>query len=265
LGAWGTAIFSDDLASDIRGDWRDLIGDGMTPEAATQRILSDYAASLNDPDESSVVWLALALTQWKTGRLLDDVGRTAIDVIDRGADLHRWETPQLRSAREKVLAKTRSQLLSPQPEARKLPKRRRSETPFAPGDVVRYSHSEGCNFLFWVTRNQTDKGGEYSQVECLDFVGDDPPTLDKAIRLPAMERRYVPRSDGSVHEPDRLGFVLLHASSIPDDRIAVLGNRPRPARRPTHSLIVVDVKQLEDILVPFLPGGDHIPRRQRTK
>ena len=60
-------------------------------------------------------------------------------------------------------------------------------------------------------------------------------------------------------------FLLLDASSIPDDRIAVLGNRPRPARKPPHSLIVVLAKQLDDMLVPLLPGGHHIPRRQRTK
>ena len=37
MGTWGVAIFSDDLAADIRGDFRELIGDGLTPSEATAR------------------------------------------------------------------------------------------------------------------------------------------------------------------------------------------------------------------------------------
>jgi len=73
VGAWGAAIFSDDLAADIREDWRDHIGDGMTPAAATQQILTDYADAAADPDESGVVWLALAVSQWRTGRIVPGV------------------------------------------------------------------------------------------------------------------------------------------------------------------------------------------------
>jgi len=63
MGAWGVAIFSDDLAADIRSDFRELIGDGLTPSEATDLLKAEYASSLFDPHEMPVFWIALALTQ----------------------------------------------------------------------------------------------------------------------------------------------------------------------------------------------------------
>ena len=42
MGAWGTAIFSDDTAADIRGDYKDYIGDGLSPIAAKEKILLEW-------------------------------------------------------------------------------------------------------------------------------------------------------------------------------------------------------------------------------
>ena len=156
MGAWGTAIFSDDVAADIREDWRDHIGDGLSPEAATQQVLADYADAVQDQDESGVVWLALAVCQWRTGRIVQSVLDRAIEIIDDGSDLRRWEweqQPRQRQARAQVLAKTRDLLLSPPPEPRRIPRRRRSETLFGPGDVLSYRHRSGREFVFWIESN----------------------------------------------------------------------------------------------------------------
>ena len=108
MGAWGTAIFSDDLAVGIREEWRDYIGDGLTPEEATRQILADYADAAADQDEAGVVWLALAVSQWRTGRLVPEVLARAIEIIDSGSDLRRWQSEDARQhrARARVLAKT---------------------------------------------------------------------------------------------------------------------------------------------------------------
>ena len=63
MGAWGPALFSDDLACDVRDEYRGLIEDGIDDDAATRQILNSQADALNDPDEGPVVWLALAVTQ----------------------------------------------------------------------------------------------------------------------------------------------------------------------------------------------------------
>jgi hypothetical protein len=52
VGTWGPAIFSDDLAADIRGEFKDHIGDGMSAEEATAVLLDEYRESIADPDSS---------------------------------------------------------------------------------------------------------------------------------------------------------------------------------------------------------------------
>jgi len=90
MGTWGTAIFSDDTASDVRDEFRDLIGEGLSTEQATDKLLRQYAPSLDDPDDGPPFWLGLAVTQWKSGRLLERVKEKALEIIDSGADLKRW-------------------------------------------------------------------------------------------------------------------------------------------------------------------------------
>ena len=38
MGAWGTSLFADDNACDLREDYRDLIGDGLNGPEATDRL-----------------------------------------------------------------------------------------------------------------------------------------------------------------------------------------------------------------------------------
>ncbi len=54
MGAWGTAIFSDDTASDVRDDYRDHVGDGLSGIEATDRLLNEWLDTLPDPDEGPV-------------------------------------------------------------------------------------------------------------------------------------------------------------------------------------------------------------------
>ena len=65
MGTWGTPIFSDDFAMDLRREFRDTIGYGKSPADATAELIVAYEEVLTDPDESCVFWLALAAaTTW---------------------------------------------------------------------------------------------------------------------------------------------------------------------------------------------------------
>ncbi|MFO0942159.1 MAG: hypothetical protein U0930_15590 [Pirellulales bacterium] len=118
MGVSGVAIFSDDLAADLREDFREFIRDGLSSSQAMQRLMIEYAASLNDPEEMPVFWIALALSQWKLGRLEERTQQMALKIIDEGADIERWDDPKDRANRQMVLDKTRIQLLSEPPAAR---------------------------------------------------------------------------------------------------------------------------------------------------
>jgi hypothetical protein len=94
MGACGAAIFSDDLATNIRSDYTDQIGQGISSAEATRRLIQEYRPDA-DPDDGPVFWLvfrlAVAATQWRPGRLDELVKSRALQVIDGGTNLRRWE------------------------------------------------------------------------------------------------------------------------------------------------------------------------------
>lgn len=44
MGAWGTGLFQDDTACDIREDYKDHLGNGLSGPEAVARILAEYKA-----------------------------------------------------------------------------------------------------------------------------------------------------------------------------------------------------------------------------
>src|SRR5262249_47710628 len=71
VGTWGTALYSDDLASDLRNDFRGLIGQGLSSNEALDRLSSEYSSLLADADSAPVFWLAVADTAWRLGRPIE--------------------------------------------------------------------------------------------------------------------------------------------------------------------------------------------------
>lgn len=98
MGAWGPGIFSDDVAEDIRSDYRELLEDQVPDDEATRRIIGSY--EVLDSDEEHVLWLALAAAQASLGRLDDAVKQRALDVIDHGRRLERWVEARTTRAQE---------------------------------------------------------------------------------------------------------------------------------------------------------------------
>jgi hypothetical protein len=45
MGVWGTAIFSDDLAADLRDDYRAMIGDVLSGPEASDLLLREWMPS----------------------------------------------------------------------------------------------------------------------------------------------------------------------------------------------------------------------------
>ncbi|MBL8820079.1 MAG: hypothetical protein JNL58_28910 [Planctomyces sp.] len=184
MGTWGVAIFSDDLAADLRDDFRELIGDGLTSTEATDRLLEEHKSSLEDPDEMPVFWIALAAAQWKLGRLEDRTRQMALQLIDNGADLARWDNPKDRAKREVVLAKTREELLSVQPPAKRIPRTIRESNDWKHGELIGFRLLSGKWTVLRVIGHHTDKGGQFAVCELLDWVDDQLPPPEKIDGLP---------------------------------------------------------------------------------
>lgn len=197
MGAWGTGVFSDDLAADLRADYRDAIMDGKPHADAVELLAEKYHQSIGDPEEAPVFWLALAATAWDLGRLDDQLRTTALTIIDDGRDLDRWEGAKDRHARQTALSKLAEKLSRPQKPPTKLKRKPRFVTDWKPDEVVGFQQRTGQWLLLHVVGVRSGELGDFPVVNLLDWSGKSVPpdqvALEQAriIWLPATKDRLV--------------------------------------------------------------------------
>jgi len=141
MGCWGSGIYENDTADDLKEDFLEGLRKGKTPEEVTKEMIEEADAYNIFDWEGVAFWLALADQQWKRGVLLDEVKRMALDLIDNHSEILPEE--QLigifnEKKRKKALMKLKEQLLSPQPPVKlpKVPKLYKCEWKI--GDVFSY-------------------------------------------------------------------------------------------------------------------------------
>jgi len=235
MGTTGPAIFSDDLACDIRSEFRELIGDGLSPQEATDKIIADYTQSgtPTDPDEGPTFWIALAATQWKCGRLLDSVKAKALSSIE--PDLNRWRASAVGDAaaaeklvarRKAALDKFKAQLLSPQPKPTKIPKTYHDRTDWEIGHLVSYRLNSTRFIVVRVIGIEEHRKSRIALCDIAQWVGD---TLPSAAELSAMPRRRDIRFDPVVpFDREHNGKMALYSykpTDFPTERLKVIAKQ----------------------------------------
>lgn len=238
MGAWGPALFSDDTACDVREDYRECIGNGLSGPEATDRLCLEWQSSIDDPDDGSVFWLALAATQWNCGRLEDRVRVKALEIIAGGENLNRWQDqPQLLKKRKEVLAKLKEQLESPQPPEKRIAKRFCDSCEWEVGEMIGYQLRSGLWVLLRVIHYHSDKGGTSPICELLDWRGEEIPTLDVLQSL--LVRRTIPGA--LTGRPDEVVRFMIGRTSVrelPKERVRRLGIKLEPfQKRPASARV----------------------------
>src|SRR5580704_2882307 len=138
MGAWGTSLFADDNAGDLREDYRDLIGEGLSGPQATDRLVEGWAPEANDAYYAATFWLALAVTQWKCGRLEERVKQRALQAVADGSALAPWQGSKDERKRRAILETLRLQIASPQPPVSKIKRRVLCTCSWEPTELVAY-------------------------------------------------------------------------------------------------------------------------------
>jgi hypothetical protein len=192
MGAWGTAIFSDDLAADVRGEWRELLLDGAETEAAAATVKERFGHALEDEDDSIVFWLAFAAAQMETGRLQDEVRDRALASIASGGDVERWaeDDPVLARQRQRVLDRLADKLKGPQPKPKRLRRPKPLGVSFELGDVIRLRSESGKREALAVVVAQNDgfpRGTVNPVVELLAWDGGALPTRAEMRTMPKVK------------------------------------------------------------------------------
>ena len=234
MGAWGTALYSDDTACDVRDSYRDLIGDGLSGPQATDTLLREWRDALSDIDEASVFWLALADTQWRCGRLEQRVKQKALDIIENRSDLRRWEEDaKLLDKRVAVLLRLRTQLVSRQPPERAIAKRYRDTCDWQVGEIISYLLPSEKLLLLRVIGHHRDKGGTAPVCEILDWLGDEIPKEDTIKHLPVKEGQ--PPWNGQ----SQFMVGRLREKELPIERVERLNVRVEPSQKPGGYLVLL--------------------------
>ncbi|RJU02433.1 hypothetical protein D6T65_07565 [Arthrobacter frigidicola] len=107
MGSWGTEIFDNTDASDVRREFEDHLAKGATLEEATARIRSDFgvdgAFALSRGAKDNDVWLGLAAVHHERGHSSPAVAARALGIVESGEELERW-LKEDRPARAAALA-----------------------------------------------------------------------------------------------------------------------------------------------------------------
>jgi hypothetical protein len=211
MGTWGTGLFMDDIACDVRDHYRELLEDLVEDDEATRLTIENFRAYMDEPD--GVALLALAVTQSSLGRLDPDIKERALAVIERGGDLDAWEeeNPRLLSKRRAVLEKARAQLTGPQPARKRLRRAKPALSGLSAGEVLAFPLPRRVELLR-VVRVRQHRLGETPVLEELDFGGTEVPSSEVLELLAAKTKDTIAWDDA--FSPDRRIHAFVAADRV---------------------------------------------------
>ncbi|PWN15117.1 hypothetical protein CU072_12825 [Bacillus thuringiensis] len=245
MGAWGVALLSDDIAEDIKLLYKDLLANEYSNEDASRIVIEEYKNELDD-EETIVFWLVFSSIQWKLGRLQENVKQEALQIIESGADLARWEEePKLQKKREVVLNKLREQLHSRQPEAKKVPKRFIANTSLKAGDAVSYELVSGsCIILKVIEIIEEWHGDRYPLFEICDWEGKEVPSKEQINQFGLKKRVY---EDGK-QEMMKLAIYPSGKRDNPTKRMQIVAENVKVVLNVGTPYTVMSWKELDNYL-----------------
>lgn len=147
MGAWGTAISSNDTYSDIYGEFFDLYNDGLDVAEISKKLIADNKEIINDTDDCNNFWFALAKAQWECKQLDKDIFYRVKEIVETGADLEVWRQLDANEKdikkRKVVLDKFLADLQTERPKAKSREKKIIRQPVFEKGDCLTFKLENG--------------------------------------------------------------------------------------------------------------------------
>ena len=202
-----------EIARDVRNEYLDLLRSGESGRKATRQVLDGFSEEMEDGDAAeSIVWMALAVTQWEYGRLEPRVKAKALRAIKHGGDVLTYPQDQ-QNRRTKVLEKVKTLLQSPQPPEKKIrilkpvEPLKTIEKLWKPGQVVAFRRESG-RYVLLLTEGVYvhDYMGQIPHFVPLKWEGARLPTMDRIASLKATDELIAlyPNKKGAAIPWDRI-------------------------------------------------------------
>lgn len=237
MGTWGAALFDDDDAADVRQDYRVWLADAQSNEGATDLAMPNYGADFSRLADTTAFWLALAVVQWKYGRLDPRVLQAALRIIDEGLDIAKWADSPLRAKRQSTLKKIRSQITAPSPPAKPFPKPLPVQLPgWEFSEVVAYRTASGRYAVLHVMnyRAWSDLAVKAPVVTILNWFGNELPDETAVKGL-----TYI-NHNGWIGGYHLLCLAMPRSRSLRDEQFQHLGCK-KPVTRDEATSAVYDI------------------------
>lgn len=147
MGTWGTAIKSNDTSSDIYADFFELYNEGQEPADISKKLIKDNKDLINNPDDCNNFWFVLALAQWETKSLEQELYEKVKSIIESGQDLEVWRELDADESeinkRKITLDKFLDKISSDKPKAKARKKKRFKEPVFDKGTCLTFKLENG--------------------------------------------------------------------------------------------------------------------------
>ncbi|MBC7423582.1 MAG: hypothetical protein H7334_09040 [Ferruginibacter sp.] len=147
MGAWGTAISSNDTYADIYDEFFDLYNDGQFVEDISRKLIADNKETINEPDDSNNFWFALAKAQWECKQLDAEILERVKEIIQKGSDLEVWrrlDAEERDIKKRKVsLDKFLAVLQTEKPKAKSRKNKVIKQPPFKKGECLTFKLANG--------------------------------------------------------------------------------------------------------------------------
>jgi hypothetical protein len=219
MGCWGPGITANDTVSDVRDFMLDRLKEGVSLADASSRAITHFRFLQDDPQDAPLLWQAIALIQWKYGKVNAAVLARVRHDIESERGLEIWsDNPKDLAKRKRALEKflNKLQLANPKPLPPKTILRR---APFEEGDclAVRTKDDRYTAALVLSVNNRNPEYGK-NLVAGLDYLDEEPPELAFFE-----ERKWLFKRHGNWKgEPDLTWFLPVRFGDA-SKRITILG------------------------------------------
>ena len=224
MGTWGTALYSDDDASDLKEEYLMQLKKTQSHKTAMENCYAQFKTDnkgYDSPEDEAIFWFVIAERQWYYGALMPEVKAKALEYFARPEHLELWEEAGDKelAARKAVLDKLKDKIESPLPPVRNIPKLRC--TPYDIGDVIAYQIKAVKAPLAWELDEeyyskyigkwfalrivgkdyeyQTEHGDLYPIVQVYYWCGDKIPTLTDLEHVFVMPARAMESLNDEVY------------------------------------------------------------------
>lgn len=144
MGSWGVKIFQNDVALDIRDEYKEQLRSKDDVEARIY-INSVYETEYKNTDDEALFWYALAATQYDLGRLDEDVKEKALYYInnpnqDEDLELYKEAGDKMLQARLNELQNLKQLLLGKSKLRKKILQYKNKLSKYKIGDVLAFDY-----------------------------------------------------------------------------------------------------------------------------